>query len=140
MKIEFYDFGEIENDKLKYAVIVSRHKNKLILVRHEERTTWEIPGGRREPNEEIFDTAKRELQEETGAKEFIIEKVTIYSVEQNGEKSYGGLFYAEIKVFESLNYEIEEIKEFDFLPENLTYKEIQPKLLKKVEEWEEKCQ
>ena len=140
MKIEFYDFGEIENDKLKYAVIVSRHKNKLILVRHEERTTWEIPGGRRESNEEIFDTAKRELQEETGAKEFIIEKVTIYSVEQNGEKSYGGLFYAEIKVFESLNYEIEEIKEFDFLPENLTYKEIQPKLLKKVEEWEEKCQ
>jgi len=140
MKIEFYDFEEIPNDKLKYAVIVSRHKNKLILVRHEERTTWEIPGGRREPNEEILHTAKRELQEETGAKEFRIEKVSLYSVEKNGDKSYGGLFYAEIKEFGDLQYEIAETKEFELLPKNLTYPEIQPKLLKKVEEWEKKCQ
>ena len=140
MKIEFYDFGEIENDKLKYAVIVSRHKNKLILVRHEERVTWEIPGGRREPNEEIFDTAKRELQEETGAKDFTIEKVALYSVDRDGEKSYGGLFYAEIKEFGDLQYEIAETREFELLPKNLTYPEIQPKLLEKVEEWEKKCQ
>jgi len=140
MKIDFYNFDEITNDKLKYAVILARYKNKLILVRHEKRTTWEIPGGRREPDEDIFYTAKRELQEETGAIKFNLEKVSLYSVDKEGEKSYGALFYAEIFQFGDLQYEIAEIKEFEFLPENLTYPEIQPKLLKKVEEWEKKCQ
>lgn len=140
MKIEFYDFDEREDKTLKYAVIVSRYKNKLILVRHEKRTTWEIPGGRREEGENILETAKRELYEETGAKEFEIKKVSLYSVEKDGEKSYGGLFYAEIFEFEVLKYEIKEIKEFEILPDNLTYSEIQPKLLEKVEEWRKKCQ
>ena len=91
-------------------------------------------------NENIFDTAKRELWEETGAIEYDIIPISVYSVIGNDRihdyfhtESFGMLFYAEIKTFGKLpNYEIEKIEFFDDIPESLTYPEIQPKLLCKV--------
>lgn len=48
MKIKFYEKNIIENEKLLYAIVVSRYKNKWIFVKHKERDTWEIPAGHRE--------------------------------------------------------------------------------------------
>lgn len=135
MEIEFYDRNIIDNEKLLYAIVVSRYKDKWIFVKHKERDTWEIPAGHREPNEDINYTAERELFEETGAKEFKITYVNDYSLNINGEKSYAALFYAEIYSLGELpNFEIGEAKEFDDIPNNLTYSNIQPYLFNKVKD------
>ena len=82
-----------------------------------------------------MDTAKRELYEETGALEFDIEPICIYSVTapdnlNHGEESFGMLFFADIRRFEAeLHSEIEKIVITDRFPERWTYPDIQPHLI-----------
>lgn len=133
MEIEFYERNTVDNEKLLYAIVVSRYKDKWIFVKHKERDTWEIPAGHRESNEDIRYTAERELFEETGAEKFKITYINDYSLNINNEKSYAALFYAEIFSLGKLpNFEIGEVKEFDNIPDNLTYPNIQTHLFKKV--------
>jgi 8-oxo-dGTP diphosphatase len=136
LKVNFYGLNLVEDSKLRFAVIMSRHNGKWIFARHKERVTWEIPGGHREQNEDIESTAARELIEETGAENFTIIPVCIYSVDRGESESFGQLFYSEISHLGGLpNSEIGEIGLFDDMPENLTYPLIQPYLFKKVEEY-----
>ena len=102
--------------------------------RHKERSTWEIPGGHREQGENIFDTAQRELCEETGAEDFGLIPISVYGVDRDGEVTYGGLFCADVNVLGKIPEEMEiaEIQLFDNLPENLTYPGIQPYLYERV--------
>lgn len=133
MKVSIYEIDSVNYDLLKYAVIVSKYKDSWVFVRHRNRETWEIPGGRREPNEKIMDTMIRELQEETGAVDFEVEPICIYSVGRDEGESYGLLCYCEITKFgRDLEHEIVEIKEFEKLPRDLTYPKIQPKLFNEV--------
>ncbi|KOF56526.1 MULTISPECIES: NUDIX hydrolase [Clostridium] len=134
MKTEIYKLGIVEDKELKFAVIVSKFNNKFVYVRHKKRETWEIPGGHRELSEDIGKTAERELKEETGAVKFKIEPVCDYSVKKEGQpQDYGRVYYANIEELGELpDFEIGEIKLFDYLPEKLTYPEIQPILFKWV--------
>ena len=140
LKVNFYELNTIEDDKLLFAVIMAKYKGKWIYVQHKERNTWEIPGGHREINENINDTASRELFEETGAKLFNITPVCIYSVDKDETvdytESFGQIFYSEVETLDKLpNYEIKEIKLFNNIPDDLTYPLIQPFLYKKVLEF-----
>ena len=78
MQVNFYD--KADDNLLKFAVIISKSKGKWVFCKHKERDTYELPGGHRENGERIDDTAKRELMEETGAIEFLINPVCVYSV------------------------------------------------------------
>ena len=136
-QVKFYD--SVDDSLLKFAVIIAKSNGKWVFCKHIERDTYECPGGHREAGETIDDTAKRELYEETGAIGYTIQPVCVYSVTApdnfNGEETFGKLYYAEIKSFEGeLHSEIERVELFEDLPTNWTYPQIQPFLLKEVEE------
>lgn len=130
-RIDFYPPGSVENEQLKYAIIISRYDGKWIFVRHRDRTTWEVPGGHREKGEAAAEAAKRELYEESGAVDYILTEVADYSVESDGDTGFGRLFFAEVKKLGALpQSEIAEVRLFDAMPDNLTYPEIQKVLFK----------
>ena len=138
MKVKFYN--AIDDKLIKLAVIISKSNGKWVFCKHRERDTYEIPGGHRENGETIDITAKRELQEETGAKEFMISPICVYSVtgrnrvNETGEETYGMLFFADIKEFDDeLHSEIEKIVLFDELPSEWTYPSIQPLLIEEYQ-------
>ena len=131
-EIRFYD--QADDRQLRFAVIVTKTGGRWVFCKHRERSTLEVPGGHREPGEDILTTAKRELREETGAVDFGIEPVCVYSVTApgnfGGRETFGMLFYADVKTFEKeLHSEIERIVVQDGLPTAWTYPEIQPRLI-----------
>ena len=136
LEVKFYD--SVDDSLLKFAVIVSQSNGKWVFCKHKERDTYEVPGGHREAGESILETAKRELQEETGAIRFDMKPLCVYSVtgktrvNDTGEESFGLLCYAEITEFATeLHSEMEKIVLLDELPEEWTYPLIQTKLIEK---------
>ena len=137
IEVNFYEQPEIEDNLLSFAVIIARTAGRWVFCKHRERDTYEVPGGHREKGESILETARRELQEETGAIDFTLKPVCVYSVKgktsintRDEDESFGMLFVADIFSFEKeLHSEIEKIIISDELVSNWTYPAIQPKLL-----------
>lgn len=138
VEVKFYD--NVDDKLLKFAVIIAKTDGKWVFCKHKKRDTYEVPGGHRDSGEDILDTAKRELREETGAIDFTIKPICVYSVkgktridENIDAESFGMLCIADIFSFEELHSEIEKILITDNLVDNWTYPLIQPKLLEEAE-------
>ena len=138
MLVKFYD--KIDDDLLKFAVIISKSNSKWVFCKHRDRETYEVPGGHREAGELIEDAARRELTEETGALEFSINPICVYSVtgknrvNDTGEETYGMLYFADITEFEEeLHSEMEKVVLLDELSDEWTYPLIQPLLIAEYE-------
>lgn len=126
----------MEDNKFLCAVIVPQYQGKWVFVREKGKKTWELPGGTHEIDESITETAERELFEETGAKKFSLTPISISSVNVHGHLSYGLLFYSEISELGKLpDSEIEEVRLFNNLPEDLTYPLIHNVLFNKAVEF-----
>lgn len=141
VKVHFLE--QIEDEKIKFAVIAAKYDSRWIFCRHQERTTWEIPGGHREADEKIEDTARRELYEETGATVFTLRPVCVYSVQgktpyqEEAEISYGMLYTAQVYTLDiKPESEIAEVVCSEKLPNEWTYPEIQPALLERIKKEE----
>ena len=133
LKVDFYKLGTIKDNDLSFAVVMARYNGKWIFCKHKKRDTWEIPGGHREVNESIEECARRELIEETGARDFTLKPLCIYSVKRDNKKDFGQIFYAEVESLGELpDSEMEKIDFFDKSPENLTHPQIQPHIFNKV--------
>ena len=137
VEVKFYE--TVDDSLLKFAVIIAKTNGKWVFCKHRERNTFEVPGGHREDGEVILETAKRELKEETGAVEFDIKPICVYSVkgktrvnENLDDESFGMLYYANITSFEELHSEIKKILITDELVDNWTYPLIQPKLIEEA--------
>ena len=135
VEVKFYD--EVDDSLLKFAVIIAKSDDQWVFCKHQKRNTYEIPGGHREPGELIDDTARRELYEETGATDYSLKKICVYSVTSpdsfNGEETFGMLYYADIFSFEEeLHSEIEKIIISDRLVNDWTYPLIQPKMIEEA--------
>lgn len=122
MKINIQEIKERDH---RFVVIVSKMNGQLLMVRHKDRTTYEIPGGHVEKDETLLEAAKRELYEETGAKAFDIWPIGDYSVDESFGRLYGATIYERGELPEM---EIVEVAPFD---ESMswTYEHIQPHLL-----------
>jgi 8-oxo-dGTP diphosphatase len=133
-EVKFYDPSYSPEIKLTYAVVAAKYGDGWLYVRHHKRKTWEIPGGHIEKDETADEAARRELMEETGALDFTIEYVSIYSVFKNGETGYGRLYLADISRLGPVpdTSEIAEVKKIASLPEDLTHPDIQPHLYQRV--------
>jgi 8-oxo-dGTP diphosphatase len=142
IEVHFHNLDSIPNNGLIFAVICTTHKSLWVWCKNKGRGTWEIPGGKREIGEGINQTAARELKEETGASKFELAAVCEYSVTTEGQTKYGRLFYAEVEAFDKIQIpdEIEKIQYFSELPQDLSFPQIQPILLKKVITWKESKQ
>ena len=73
LEVKFYD--SVDDSLLKITVIISQSNGKWVFCKHKERDTYEVLGGHREAGESILETAKRELQGETGAVKFEIKPI-----------------------------------------------------------------
>lgn len=132
VEVLFYDGAE--DRLLKFAVIIARTGDQWVFCKHRKRETYEIPDGHREPSEAILDTARRELYEETGAIDYELRPVCVYSVTAadnfDGEETFGMLYVASIRTFEAeLHSEIEKILITDRLTDSWTYPQIQPLMI-----------
>lgn len=134
IEVRFYDPSYTPRAKLTYSVIAARYNGNWIYVRHNDRNTWEIPGGHIEIYETPDQAASRELNEETGSVVFDLKCVATYSVSQEGSTGYGRLYFAEVQEIALVPdiSEIAEIKIMAGLPDNLTYPYIQTCLFEKV--------
>ncbi len=135
VEVRFYD--KVDDSLLKFAVVITKTEGRWVFCKHKDRDTYEVPGGHREPGEVIDETARRELYEETGAIDFSMVPVCVYSVTApdnfDGVETFGMLFYADVSSFEpELHSEIERIVITNELPSAWTYPLIQPKLLEEA--------
>jgi len=131
MKVNLYPIGTIDDSLIKFVAILVRQEELWVLSRHKQRDTWEFAGGHREVGESLDDTAARELFEETGAQEYSLTPISIYSVtRENENESFGQLYLAQVDRFGPLpDYEMAEIQTFEEIPLNLTYPLIYPILI-----------
>jgi 8-oxo-dGTP diphosphatase len=135
-EVKIYDPSFEPDSAITYSIISARYKGRWMFVRHQDHSTWEIPGGHIEMGESSDDAARRELMEETGALRFDIDCVATYSVTKNGVTGYGRLYVAEVFEMGPVpdNEEIAEVILLDNLPGILTYPDIQPTLfIKSIE-------
>ncbi|BDY04428.1 NUDIX domain-containing protein [Ferrimonas sp. YFM] len=132
--ISFFNWTPSTPHAMAYVVIVTRHQGRWLLVRHHQRSSWELPGGKIEPGESPLEAAHRELREETGAQKYRLHAVEGYRVTQPGLSGEGLLCFAEVDTLEPLSplSEIAEVAPMDTLPEDLTWAEIQPVLFRHV--------
>lgn len=115
-------------NKLKYVVVVAECDGNLVFCKHNQRESYDIPGGHIEPGESAKDAAIRELYEETGIKDiFSISDVGTYyahHLENNDNGAYGEIFFVRARKMPDnppCDFEMKETKLFSLSTDKNTF-------------------
>lgn len=114
-----------ELDHSDGSTVITFYNKRYVMTYHPKRRGWEFPSGKREENETIYECAKRETFEETGAILSEIIPLGYYLVKTNESVFKTAIFMANVDKFESKPYwsETNLVKLFDELPQNISYKD-----------------
>ncbi len=115
-------YSNLEYEKAVYTITISKSKNdNYILVKHKERTNFEIPGGKCETTN-YLDEASRELEEETGTTNYEIKYFMSYGVDVDKAFNYTHIYLAKLEDYSvNKNFEMEVVEEFIEIPKKLNY-------------------
>lgn len=134
VEVKFYKCDHVDKTVPTYVIIGARFNGQWVFVKNRKRGTYEMPAGHIDKGESDLAAAGRELMEETGALKFSMECINTYSVEQDGSRKTGKLFYANILEIGEIEDkdEIEDRSYASDLPDNLTFPEVQRELFYKL--------
>jgi 8-oxo-dGTP diphosphatase len=77
-----------------FAIVIEKEKKKLLLVKRKDGPIWDLPGGRKEKDEDIVECVVRETVEETGYSIKVLNKIGEYNRIQRNDTQH--VFLAEI--------------------------------------------
>ncbi|MBQ4030975.1 MAG: NUDIX domain-containing protein [Bacilli bacterium] len=83
-EVKLFSLEEIKNPELTRVVCITKYNDKLVYVKHQDRNTWELPGGHIEEGETWQEACKREMYEETGAIDIEVEPICYYKISTYG--------------------------------------------------------
>jgi len=132
MKLIFNPKNTHDEKDIHFVIIAANYNksDKWLFVTKKGSDTWELPAGHKEVGESVLQAAKRELFEETGAKEYTIEVLTDYTLETANSVGVGRVFIAIVKSLGELpDSEIEKCLISDEFPLPHTYPKLQKKIL-----------
>ncbi|MBR6570183.1 MAG: NUDIX domain-containing protein [Clostridia bacterium] len=135
IRVSFHSIDACPPAAITFVVIAARCNGRDVFCRHRQRTTWECPGGHIEPGESPLEAAERELYEETGCRASLLEPVCVYSVSKDGgAPTFGMLFRAVVPQLSAPpeDFEMACVQIFDSAPDQWTYPDIQPHLLRRA--------
>lgn len=121
--------------ELSFALNICRFEDRLLLVRHRLRDSWEFPGGKRESGEGLLSCAQRELEEEAGIVDTPLTPAGYIQYDLGNQTFAGQCFIATLNSeYCRPSHEIGECRLFhiDQLPESLTYPEAVRCILKNI--------
>ena len=135
--VTFYNI-EQEGSLVWFTNIVCLYQWKWVLVRGKWKTTWELPWWHIENWETSLAAAKRELYEETWITWVELSFLCSRKLQKlDKEISYYWNVYITntLELWQLPESEIEEVKIFEEIPENLTYPFIQVDILNKAKDF-----
>ncbi len=132
LRCTIHPFGSLS--PLRFVVVCSFCRGKLLLSFHSGHQSWETQGGHIEEGETPEDAARRELYEESGVKNAELIPVCDYRAYDSEGASDGRVYAALVRGFGELppTSEMSAVRLFDTLPENLTYPFVSPVLFREA--------
>jgi len=139
LKVDFYSPSFLPECGLTYVIIGARYRNMWVFIRHKHRKSYELPAGHINHEEDVDDAARRELEEETGARQYSIECISTYTTSDDGRLRAGRLYYADIESLENDwdDSEIEDVIFSSSLPPNIGFPDVQSVLFEYLERYHE---
>ena len=137
VEVDFHSCNYSDNIPPTYVIVGARYENQWVFVKSRKRGSYEMPAGHIDEEESAFEAAGRELMEETGAKKFVMECISTYSVVHKESRQIGKLFYADVLEMGNIEDqdEIEDRILRTTLPDNLTFPEVQERLFSRLEDF-----
>ena len=132
LQCRIHPFGTLP--ELKFVVICARFEGQWLMSKHKKRDTWETQGGHIEQGETPEAAARRELYEESGVADAVLYPVCDYCGYDDYGYANGAVFLADIHHLGTLpESEMQEVRLFAEMPEELTYPDVSPKLYREAE-------